>query len=37
VTGKAVGFGLFETLEILGQSRVLARIGQALERFPAAG
>ncbi len=37
VTGKAVGFGLFETLAILGQSRVLARIGQALERFPAAG
>ena len=26
VTGKAVGFGMFETLEILGQQRCLARI-----------
>lgn len=33
VTGKSVGFGLFETLAILGQTRVLARIQCALERF----
>ena len=31
-TGKAVGFGLFETLAILGRERCLARIDQALER-----
>jgi glutamyl-tRNA synthetase len=30
VTGKAVGFGLFEILEILGKERVLARIDRAL-------
>ncbi len=30
VTGKAVGFGLFETLEILGRERCLARIDRAL-------
>ncbi len=30
VTGKAVGFGLFETLAILGRERCLARIDQAL-------
>jgi len=30
VTGKAVGLGLFETLEILGKDRVLARIGRTL-------
>jgi glutamyl-tRNA synthetase len=32
VTGKAVGFGLFEALEILGRDRVLARIHRAVER-----
>jgi glutamyl-tRNA synthetase len=30
VTGKAVGFGLFDTLAILGRERVLARIDGAL-------
>lgn len=29
-TGKAVGFGMFETLAILGRERVLARIDRAL-------
>jgi len=32
VTGKAVGFGLFETLSILGKERCLARIDRALTR-----
>jgi glutamyl-tRNA synthetase len=32
VTGKAVGFGMFETLEILGRDRVLTRIDRALAR-----
>jgi glutamyl-tRNA synthetase len=31
VTGKAVGFGLFETLSILGREHVLARIDRALK------
>ena len=31
VTGKAVGFGMFETLEILGRERCLRRIDRALE------
>jgi glutamyl-tRNA synthetase len=31
VTGKAVGFGMFETLEILGRESCLARIDRALE------
>ena len=30
VTGKAVGFGLFEALEILGRASTLARIERAL-------
>jgi glutamyl-tRNA synthetase len=30
VTGKAVGFGMFETLDILGRERTLARIDRAL-------
>jgi glutamyl-tRNA synthetase len=30
ITGKAVGFGLFDTLAILGRERVLARIDRAL-------
>ena len=33
VTGKAVGFGLFETLALLGQQRCLARIDGALARL----
>jgi glutamyl-tRNA synthetase len=32
VTGKAVGFGLFETLAILGRERCLARIDRAVQR-----
>ena len=32
VTGKSVGFGLFETLAILGREEVLARIDQTLAR-----
>ena len=31
-TGKTVGFGLFETLAILGRQECLLRIGRALER-----
>ena len=31
VTGKAVGLGMFDCLEILGQDRVLSRIDRALE------
>jgi glutamyl-tRNA synthetase len=31
ITGKAVGFGLFETLAILGRERSLARIDRALQ------
>ncbi|MEQ8849646.1 glutamate--tRNA ligase [Botrimarina sp.] len=34
-TGKAVGFGMFETLELLGHERRLARIDRALERLRA--
>lgn len=30
-TGKAVGFGMFETLEVLGKERCLARIDRTLE------
>jgi glutamyl-tRNA synthetase len=32
VTGKAVGFGLFETLAILGRERCLARIDRAIQK-----
>lgn len=32
VTGKAVGFGLFETLAILGRDRCLARIDLAIQK-----
>jgi glutamyl-tRNA synthetase len=35
-TGKAVGFGMFETLEILGRQSALARIDRALSRLSAA-
>ena len=34
VTGKSVGFGLFDTLAILGRDRSLARIDRALELVP---
>jgi glutamyl-tRNA synthetase len=37
VTGKAVGFGLFEGLAILGREACLARIDRALARLPAVG
>jgi glutamyl-tRNA synthetase len=30
VTGKSVGFGMFDTLAILGRNRCLARIDRAL-------
>ena len=33
VTGKAVGFGLFETLAVLGRERVVRRIDQALAKL----
>jgi len=36
VTGKAVGFGMFETLALLGRERCLARIDRALARLSAA-
>jgi glutamyl-tRNA synthetase len=32
VTGKAVGFGLFDSLAVLGRDRCLARIDRALQR-----
>jgi glutamyl-tRNA synthetase len=32
VTGKAVGFGLFDTLAILGRDRCLARIDRAIQK-----
>ncbi|WP_425397501.1 glutamate--tRNA ligase [Aeoliella sp.] len=35
-TGKAVGFGMFETLAILGKERSLARIDRALDQLAAA-
>jgi hypothetical protein len=31
VTGKGVGFGLFETLSIIGRDGCLDRMGKALE------
>ena len=37
VTGKSVGFGLFDTLAILGRQRCLARIDRALEREKSMG
>jgi glutamyl-tRNA synthetase len=36
VTGKPVGFGLFDTLAILGRERVVARIDRTLQRLVAA-
>jgi glutamyl-tRNA synthetase len=33
VTGKAIGFGLYETLSILGKNRCLARIDRTLARL----
>jgi glutamyl-tRNA synthetase len=35
VTGRAVGFGLFDILALLGRERVLARIDRALARLAA--
>ncbi|HIF34604.1 MAG: glutamate--tRNA ligase [Pirellulaceae bacterium] len=32
VTGKAVGFGMFETLEVLGKDRCLQRIDRTLQK-----
>jgi glutamyl-tRNA synthetase len=32
VTGKAVGFGLYDTLAILGRERCLARIDRAIDK-----
>jgi len=37
VTGKTIGFGLFETLAILGPERSLARIDRAIRRAEGAG
>ena len=31
-TGKSIGFGLFESLEILGRQKCLARMDQAVDR-----
>ena len=36
VTGKGVGVGMFEALEILGKDRCLARIDRCLERVDSA-
>lgn len=35
LTGKAVGFGLFETMEILGKERTLARLDRARDHLAA--
>ncbi len=35
VTGKGVGFGMFETLEYLGKERCVARIQQTIQRAQA--
>ena len=32
-TGKAAGFGMFDTLEVLGREKTIARIGIALEEL----
>ncbi|MFD6095387.1 glutamate--tRNA ligase [Nocardiopsis flavescens] len=37
VTGRTVGLPLFESLELLGRERVLARVAAALERLRAQG
>jgi glutamyl-tRNA synthetase len=34
VTGRAVGFGVFETLEVLGRDEVMTRIQRSLGRIP---
>ena len=36
LTGKTVGFGMFETMEILGRDRCLRRLDAALERLETA-
>ena len=33
VTGKAAGFGMFDTLELLGQDRCVNRIQMALDKL----
>ncbi|MBL8856698.1 MAG: glutamate--tRNA ligase, partial [Planctomycetaceae bacterium] len=33
VTGRAVGFGVFESLEVLGREESLARIRRSLQRI----
>jgi glutamyl-tRNA synthetase len=33
VTGKGIGFGLFDSLALLGRERCLARIDKALEHL----
>ena len=35
VTGQAAGFGMFESLEVLGQSQSIARVNVALDRLSA--
>jgi glutamyl-tRNA synthetase len=35
VTGRSVGLPLFESLEVLGRERTLARLGAALDRLAA--
>ncbi len=32
ITGKAVGFGMFDSMEILGKTRVLSRIDRMIAR-----
>jgi glutamyl-tRNA synthetase len=34
VTGKSVGFGLFDTLAILGRDRCLSRLDRAVKLVP---
>ena len=34
VTGKGVGFGMFETLEVLGKDSCLKRIDRTLAKLP---
>ena len=36
-TGKAAGFGMFDTLSILGREKVTQRINQTLEKLASAG
>jgi hypothetical protein len=34
LTGRAVGFGVFESLEVLGKAESLARLRQSIARIP---